>query len=82
MCLAVPGKIVTIDKSEPDLIMAKVSFSGVVKSVCLDLVPEAEIGDYVLVHVGFAINVLDEKEAEETLNLLNEIYSLGNIQTS
>jgi len=73
MCLAVPGKILSVEAHEEDLKMAKVSFGGVVKDVCLDFVPEARQGDYVLVHVGFAINVLNEQEAEETLNMLSEI---------
>ena len=74
MCLAVPGKIESIEKNETNLIMGKVNFSGIIKSVCLDLVPEAVAGDYVLVHTGFAINLLDESEALETLNLMNNLY--------
>ncbi len=74
MCLAVPGKIVEIDSSA-DPVMAKVSFGGVEKRICLEWLPDAVVGDYVLVHVGFAISKVDEKEAVETLRLLQEIDS-------
>ncbi len=74
MCLAVPGKIVEIDSSA-DPVMAKVSFGGVEKQICLEWLPDAVVGDYVLVHVGFAISKVDEKEAVETLRLLQEIDS-------
>ena len=73
MCLAIPGKIISYEEASSEMKMAKVSFGGVIKSICMDLVPEAEIGNYVLVHVGFALNTIDEKEAEETLKLLTEI---------
>ncbi len=72
MCLAIPGKIISIeDNSNPK--MAKVSFGGAIKNICIEWVPEAKVGDYVLVHVGFALNVIDEKEAEETLKLIRDI---------
>ncbi|MCX7834100.1 MAG: HypC/HybG/HupF family hydrogenase formation chaperone [Ignavibacteria bacterium] len=72
MCLAIPGKIVSIeDNSNPK--MAKVSFGGAIKNICIDWVPEAKVGDYVLVHVGFALSIIDEKEAEETLKLIRDI---------
>lgn len=73
MCLAVPGKIKSIDDTNPDLKMAKVSFGGVNKEVCLQWLPEAKIGDYVLVHVGFALSKIDEKDALETINILKEM---------
>lgn len=73
MCLAVPGKVVSIDESNPELKMAKVNFSGVSKEVCVQWLPEVEVGDYVLVHVGFALNKIDEKDAEETLRILREM---------
>ena len=73
MCLAVPGKIVSIDESNPELKMAKVNFSGVSKEVCIQWLPDVNIGDYVLVHVGFALNKVDEKDAEETLRILREM---------
>lgn len=68
MCLAVPGKIQAIRK-EGNLLMGDVNFSGVVKSICLSFTPEAKEGDYVIVHVGFSISILDEKEAQKTLKL-------------
>ncbi len=69
MCLAIPGKIRTINKTT-----AKVDFGGVTREVSLDLVPGAETGSYVLVHAGFAIQVLEEKDALETLKLFREMY--------
>ncbi len=66
MCLAVPGKIMSIDETtiDPLLRMGKVSFGGILKEVSLAYVPEAQLGDYVVVHVGFAISTLDKQEAE------------------
>ena len=72
MCLAVPGKIVEIYKSN-DLLMGKIDFGGIIREACLAYVPEAKIGDYTIIHVGFALNLIDEKEAMETLALLEEI---------
>lgn len=72
MCLAVPGIVVEIDKSLFP-VMGKVSFGGVQKSVCLDWIPELAIGDYVIVHAGFAISRLDENEALESLKLFKEL---------
>ncbi len=57
--------------------MGKVDFGGVIKEICLDFVPEANVGDYCIIHVGFAISVLDEKEAQETLELLSQLDELG-----
>lgn len=76
MCLGIPGKIIEIDNSQT-LPMGKVDFGGVVKEVCLAYVPEAGIGDYVIIHVGFAISQLDEQEAHETLKLLAEMEMLA-----
>ena len=73
MCLAVPGKVVSIDERNPELKMAKVNFSGVSKEVCIQWLPDVNVGDYVLVHVGFALNKIDEKDAEETLRILREM---------
>lgn len=72
MCLAVPGKIVEIEENE-GLQMAKVDFGGIFREACLDYVPEAKVGDYCVIHVGFAISLLSEKEAMETLDLLKQI---------
>jgi hydrogenase expression/formation protein HypC len=72
MCLSIPGRITEI-KLDGSLSMGNVDFGGVIKEVCLDYVPEAKVGQYVLVHVGFAISVMDEKEAEESLKLFREM---------
>jgi len=72
MCLAIPGKIVSIDENSSPK-MAKVSFSGALRDICIDWVPDVKPGEYVLVHVGFALNIIDEEEANETLKLLNDI---------
>ena len=77
MCLGVPGRIVETYTNENDLRMAKVDFGGITKEACLAYVPEAKVGDYTLIHVGFALNIIDEKEALETLDLLREIDALG-----
>jgi hydrogenase expression/formation protein HypC len=73
MCLAVPGKVISINKSNPDLAMAKVDFSGILKEICVQFLPEVREGDYILAHVGMALNILDEKEALETLSLIREL---------
>lgn len=71
MCLAIPGKILEIEKSDETVfLIGKVTFSGVTKKINLSLVPEAKIGDHVLVHVGVAVSIIDEEEAEKTLNFL------------
>lgn len=75
MCLGVPGKIVEIYTAN-DLKMGKIDFGGALRETCLEYVPEAEVGDYVVVHVGFAISQLSEEEAQETLALLREIIDL------
>lgn len=72
MCLAVPARILEIDESLP-LSMGKVDFGGIVREVCLAYVPEARVGDYVIVHAGFAISLIDEAEAQETLRLLTQL---------
>ena len=69
MCLGVPGKIVAIDDNAIGMPMGRVSFGGVLKEVCLVYVPEAQVGDYVIVHVGHAIGMVDPEEAERTLAL-------------
>ncbi len=73
MCLAVPGKVLSIDESNPELRMAKVDFSGIIKEVSVQWLPETRIGDYILAHVGMALNIIDEEEAQETLKLLREL---------
>lgn len=76
MCLGIPGKVVEID-DEGALKMARVDFGGVRKEACLAYVPEVQVGDYVIVHVGFAISKLDEDEALRTLEMLRAIDELG-----
>jgi hydrogenase expression/formation protein HypC len=76
MCLAVPGRILSITGSD-ETRMGQVSFAGVGKEACLAFVPEAKVGDYVLVHAGFAISVLDEAEAQQTLEYFRQIGELG-----
>ena len=76
MCLAVPGKILGTEEREQSR-LGRVEFGGLVREVCLDLVPEAEVGDYVIVHAGFAISHLDAEEAERTYQLLAEMEQAG-----
>lgn len=71
--MAIPGKILSIEGNEPMTRKGRVSFDGVVKVVHLGYVPEAQVGDYVNVHVGFAISVIDEKEAQEIYGILGEM---------
>jgi len=77
MCLAVPGQIIAITNEDELLRSGKVSFGGIVKDVNLAYVPEADVGDWVIVHVGFAISVLDETEARRTLDDIAAISDLG-----
>ncbi|MCG9889521.1 MAG: HypC/HybG/HupF family hydrogenase formation chaperone [Thermosynechococcaceae cyanobacterium MS004] len=83
MCLAVPGQIISIAEPLPDqendtlFRTGKVSFGGIVKDVSLAYVPEATVGNYVIVHVGFALSVLDEDEAQKTLQDLNQLEVLA-----
>jgi len=75
MCLAIPGKLLA--KSEENgMLRGRVEFGGIVREACLDFLPEAEVGDYVLVHVGFAISRIDEEEARTTLAYLQELGDL------
>jgi len=75
MCLAIPGKVVSIEQSS-GLRVGRVQFGGIVRQASLDFVPEAEVGDYVMVHVGFAISRVDAAEAERTYQLLEEMGAL------
>ena len=77
MCLAVPGQIMSIAGDEPLSRMGKVSFGGILKDVSLACVPEAKVGDYVIVHVGMALSVVDEAEANLTLDYLRQIDLAG-----
>ena len=82
MCLAVPGKIVSIEGDDPVFRSGRVDFAGVIKQVNLAYVPEAGVGDYVLVHVGFAINTIDEREANEVFEYLRQMGELAGIEGS
>ncbi len=73
MCLAVPGKIISIEGQDSIVRSGRVEFGGIVREVSLSCVPEAKIGDYVIVHAGFALNVLDEEQARITLDYLRQI---------
>lgn len=72
MCLAVPGRVVDIYQQD-ELPMGKVEFGGILKEVCLAYTPEVQVGDYVIVHVGFAISRVDEAEAQEIFTYLDEL---------
>ena len=72
MCLAIPGKVMDIDQSR-DLRMGTVSFGGIRKQVCLEWLPDVKVGEYVIVHVGFAISKMDEQEALETLEMFRQM---------
>ena len=76
MCLGIPGKVLEIFEQD-SLPMGKIEFGGIVKEACLAYTPEAEAGDYVLVHVGFAISLIDEQEANEIFQYLDEIQAAG-----
>ena len=76
MCLAIPGKILEIYDRE-GLKMGKIQFGGIARNICLEYIPEAEVGDYALVHVGFAISKIDEEEAARTYKLLEEMGELA-----
>ncbi|MFO0926027.1 MAG: HypC/HybG/HupF family hydrogenase formation chaperone [Gemmataceae bacterium] len=80
MCLAVPGQVLEIHERQ-GVRMGRMSFGGVVKEVCLAYLPEVEVGDYAIVHVGVAISKLDEESARETLRLLAESGALDEEQT-
>jgi hydrogenase expression/formation protein HypC len=80
MCLAVPGKILSVSGNEPLERMGRVSFGGIVKEVSLAYTPEANAGDYVIVHVGFAISRLDETEAHRVFEYLRQIDELKEIE--
>ncbi len=80
MCLAVPGRILSIEGTDPVLRSGKVNFGGIIKNINLAYVPEARVGDYVLVHVGFAISTIEEKEAQEVFEYLRRIGDLAELE--
>ncbi len=75
MCLGVPGKIIETYQ-DGELRMGKIDFGGVVREACLAYVPEAEVGDYAVIHVGFAISLLSEEEAQASLEILSELADI------
>ena len=76
MCLAIPAKVIELYNNN-DILMGKVDFGGVIKEVCMAYVPEVKVGDYTIIHVGFALNIVDEQEARETMVLLKQIDAMG-----
>jgi hydrogenase expression/formation protein HypC len=76
MCLGIPAKVLELYEAN-NMQMGKVDFGGVIKEICMAYVPEVKVGDYTLIHVGFALNIIDEQEAMETMELLKEIEALG-----
>jgi hydrogenase expression/formation protein HypC len=80
MCLAVPGKITEIYQVG-DMRMGKVDFGGVVRQACLEALPDAKVGDYTIIHAGFALNILNEEEAQETLNIFRELSDFNSVPT-
>jgi hydrogenase expression/formation protein HypC len=79
MCLAIPGKVIEITDDPFGMRMGRANFGGIIKQVCLEYTPEVQPGDYVLVHVGFALCKVDEAEAERTYELLKEMDQLGEL---
>jgi len=80
MCLAIPGKIESIQGDDPLTRMGKVDFGGILKEACLACVPEAKVGDYVIVHVGFALSRLDEEEAGKVFEYLKQMQELDELK--
>lgn len=72
MCLAIPGKIQKIDDADISPRMAEVNFDGVIKKVCVDFIPDVKVGEYVMVHVGYALNKVNENEARNQLKAISE----------
>jgi hydrogenase expression/formation protein HypC len=79
MCLAIPGKVESISGDDPLTRMGKVNFGGILKDASLAYVPEAKVGDYVIVHVGFALSRLDEAEAHKVFEYLKRMEELGGL---
>lgn len=79
MCLGIPGKVVSI-QTDASLPMGKVEFGGIIKEVCLAYLPDVRVGEYVLVHVGFAISKVDEEEAAEIFKYVEQIGALSEIE--
>jgi hydrogenase expression/formation protein HypC len=82
MCLGVPGKVIEIEQNALGIAMGKVSFGGIAKEVCMAYTPEVQVGDYVIVHAGFALSVIDEEEAMEVFEMLKEMEELAEQEIS
>jgi len=80
VCLGVPGRVLTVEENAQGMIMGTVSFAGVNKEICLAYVPEAKPGEYVIVHAGFAISIIDEQEAGETFEILRRMGELADLE--
>jgi hydrogenase expression/formation protein HypC len=80
MCLGIPGKVLEVFEKD-GLAMGKVEFGGIAKDICLAYTPEVRVGQYVLVHVGFAISVIDEAEADEVFSYLSQIAEAGEMDS-
>jgi len=76
MCLGIPAKVIELYEAN-GMKMAKVDFGGVIKEACMEYLPEVKVGDFTIVHVGFGLSILDEKEAFETMELLKQIEAVG-----
>ena len=81
MCLGIPGKLLAVHEQD-GLMMGKVEFGGIAKDICLAYLPEVQVGDYVLVHVGFAISRIDEQEAQEIFSYIQQIEELSDLEDS
>jgi hydrogenase expression/formation protein HypC len=80
MCLAIPGKVLSISGDDPLIRMGRVNFGGIIKEASLAYVPEVKIGDYVIVHVGFALSKVDEEEAQKVFEYLKQMDELGDLR--
>jgi len=82
MCLAIPGKITSIDDSNPELRMAKVQFGAILKDICIQWVEQVEVGDYIIAHIGTALAKIDEEDARATLQALREMDEANDLANS
>lgn len=80
MCLAIPGKVESINGDDPITRMGRINFSGIIKEACLAYVPEVKVGDYVIVHVGFALSKVDEAEAQKVFEYLHQMDELAELK--
>ena len=80
MCLAIPGRIISLSGDDPLTRTGKISFSGILKDVCMAYVPDAAVDDYVLVHVGFALQKVDEDEAQQVFEYLKRMGELAELE--